>query len=270
MAKDSKIEWTDHTINLWWGCAKVHAGCKNCYAEFQSDKMKRGLQGGGNLWGENAPRRLIKSAFKDLGKYQEEASKSGKRAKIFVGSMMDIFEDSKPVTTIKKEIVSVFTESGERQAETGDFRTELFDRITAGLYKDLIFLFLTKRPENISKMIPEAWSHGFPNVWFGTSVSNVETIKYAEKLRTSLEFQNLFLSIEPQVGEIKLGDINLKGIDWVIQGGESGSNKRPFDISWAYQMKDICSFYGVPYFFKQIDKIQAIPDDLMIREFPKF
>lgn len=57
-------------------------------------------------------------------------------------------------------------------------------------------------------------------------------------------------------------------IDWVIQGGESGHHKRPFDLQWAYSMKAQCEAAGVPYFFKQIDKVQAIPEDLQIHQFP--
>ena len=66
MAENSKIEWTDHTINLWWGCTKVHEGCDNCYAENLSDTRYKN-----NLWGEGKARKRIKSAFKDLNKYQK-------------------------------------------------------------------------------------------------------------------------------------------------------------------------------------------------------
>ncbi len=70
MGQNSKIEWTDHTVNLWWGCAKVHAGCKNCYAEFLSEnRYKNGV------WGEKAWRKRIKSAFRDLSRYQKKARK---------------------------------------------------------------------------------------------------------------------------------------------------------------------------------------------------
>jgi len=57
-------------------------------------------------------------------------------------------------------------------------------------------------------------------------------------------------------------------VDWVIQGGESGGHKRPFQLEWARSMRDQCAKANVPYFFKQIDKIQPIPEDLMIRQFP--
>ena len=249
MAENSKIEWTDHTVNLWWGCAKVHTGCKNCYAENLSKRF------GDNIWGENAQRKLIKSAFKDLVKYQKQAEKKNEIAKVFIGSMMDIFEEPKEVINSGGQF-------------TGALRDRLFIDISEGKYPNLVFLFLTKRPENIIHLIPYEWINDTPkNVWFGTSVSNQETVKYAESLRL-VSSSNLFLSIEPQIGLID--EINLTGIDWVIQGGESGNKRRPFDINWAYTMRDMCKEQNVPYFFKQIDKIQEIPSDLLIREFPKW
>jgi protein gp37 len=250
------IAWCDATVNLWWGCAKVHTGCKNCYAEHLSDVRYKN-----NFWGEQAGRKRVKSCFKDLNKYQKEAQKSGRIIKVFVGSMMDIFEDSKML------LESWTNENGEVVNTTGDLRNILFNRISNGFYNNLVFLFLTKRPQNIKSSIPQDWLINPPtNVWFGTSVSNMGTWAYAEILK-SIPSSNLFLSIEPQVDEIK--DVSLDGINWVIQGGESGQNKRPFDISWGYTLRDVCKEQNVPFFFKQIDKIQDIPEDLLIREFPK-
>jgi len=252
MAENSKIEWTDHTVNLWWGCAKEHTGCKNCYAEYFSDTRYKN-----DLWGEKKKRRRILSAFKDLNKYQRNAASSGEKHRVFVGSMMDIFEDPKELENPTDEFKT-----------TGDLRDELFKRITDGQYDNLIFLFLTKRPRNIWKMIPDNWSHGWQNVWFGTSVSNEKTVIYADQLSASLSFQNLFLSIEPQIGPIH--EMDLGNFDWVIQGGESGAKRRPFNIEWAYAMKHLCKEFGVPYFFKQIDKKTDIPEDLLVRELPEF
>lgn len=249
MAENSKIEWTDHTVNLWWGCAKVHTGCKNCYAETLSNRW------GNDIWGENKQRKLVKSAFTDLAKYQKQAENENKLAKVFVGSMMDIFEEPKEVINSGGQFTSAL-------------RDRLFLEISEGKYSNLIFLFLTKRPENIVYLIPYQWINNTPkNVWFGTSVSNQETVKYSERLRL-VSSSNLFLSIEPQIELVN--EINLNGIDWVIQGGESGHNKRPFNIDWAYKMRDMCKEQNTPYFFKQIDKRKPIPDDLMIREFPQF
>lgn len=253
MAQNSKIEWTDHTVNLWWGCVKVHAGCDNCYAETWSNRF------GLNVWGNGTPRKSIKSAFKDLRKYQKQAEKQGKIFKIFVGSMMDIFEKPQPVVNHKGERLEI---------NTGDLRSRFFENISKGEYPNLFFQMLTKRPSNINKYIPNDWKVNPPqNVMFGTSPVNQETydnlIKHLNKVKGKK-----FLSVEPQLGNINLHSVD--DIDWIIQGGESGSNRRPFDLLWAANMQQDCFFYKVPYFFKQIDKVKEIPDSLLIREFPSF
>ena len=250
MAENSKIEWTDHTLNLWWGCAKVHTGCKNCYAENLSKRF------GDSVWGEKAPRKRIKTSFSNLAKYQRQAEEKNEIHKVFVGSMMDIFEDPKQI------------QGEDYKGDTGSLRNYLFELIEAGSFPNLVFLFLTKRPENIKKYIPKSWEKKTPqNVWFGTSVSDQETVKYSDLLRYT-NLPRLFLSIEPQVGRIGL--LNLTGIGWVIQGGESGNKKRPFNFEWAASMQGYCNINKVPYFFKQIDKIQEVPSHLMVRQFPDF
>jgi protein gp37 len=252
MAQNSKIEWTHHTANLWHGCTKVHEGCNNCYAEKLSHRW------GNDVWGDDKARKEIKSFFSDLDKYQNIAKSSNETHRVFVGSMMDIFEKSKTLINSKSEI--------SEYKNSKLLRDEFFLRIQQCRYLNLEFLFLTKRPSNINNFIPYYWKTNPPkNVIFGTSISTQE---HAQRLINMLVKVNgkRFLSIEPQLTEIK--DIDLTGIDWVIQGGESGHGKRPFNIDWAYTMRDICKAKNVPYFFKQIDKIQEIPEDLMIREFP--
>lgn len=260
MAENSKIEWTDHTVNLWWGCTKVHAGCDNCYAEYFSDvRYKK------DLWGEGKPRKKIKRSFLDLEKYQKQALSKNEYHKVFIGSMMDIFEKSKPVIDHKGNDL--------HGTKTGDLRDILFSNIDEGRYPNLIFLLLTKRPSNINKYIPENWKESPPkNVWFGCSPVDQKTYNNFA-VHMSRVNGNKFYSIEPQLGDIDLKPINSNvnpiGIDWIIQGGESGHNKRPFDLRWANDMKEQCNYYRIPYFFKQIDKIQPIPENVMIREFPK-
>lgn len=259
MAQNTKIEWCDHTVNLWWGCQKVHTGCKNCYAENASD-----VRFNKNLWGDK-PRLRVKSAFDDLDKYQKMASDANTILKIFIGSMMDIFEDDKPISN---PYISAVDETNHI-AHTSSLRQVLFERISAGKYHNLIFLFLTKRPQNILPSIPSAWHNKPPNnVWFGASVSDNSTAhKYIEILN-KYSNANLFLSVERQVADIHT--VNFGKIKWVIQGGESGKNKRTFELMWAYDMKRMCKEQNVAYFFKQIDKIQPIPTDLKIQQYPKF
>ncbi len=250
MAQNSKIEWTTHTGNLWHGCTKVHAGCDNCYAETLSHRW------GNEVWGNDKPRKIIKSFFNDLRKYQQLAAKSGEVHRVFVGSMMDIFEKSMPIV-------------GDDNIQTEMYRRDFFGRISDGEYPNLMFLMLTKRPSNINKYIPESWLTNPPdNVMFGTSPCDQDT---ANTLIPQLLKVNgkRFLSVEPQIGDITLTQW-LDQLDWIIQGGESGHGKRPFNIDWAVKMRFECLHTHTPYFFKQIDKVQEIPTALLVREFPKY
>lgn len=251
MAQDSKIEWTHHTANLWHGCTEVHEGCNNCYARVLNNRW------GKSNWGNDTPRLEIKSTFKDLDRYQKLAKEKNEIHRVFVGSMMDIFEKPMPVINSNGEIQNYSTEA---------LRAMLFQRIQSNQYPNLMFLLLTKRPSNINKYIPLIWATNPPkNVMFGTSPVNQQT--FNTLTRHLLEVNGLrFLSVEPQLDKIELN--GLKGIDWIIQGGESGHHKRPFNLEWARKMKAECSILNIPYFFKQIDKIQEIPTDLQVRMFP--
>ncbi|RTY65541.1 DUF5131 family protein [Flavobacterium sp. LB2P53] len=266
MAENSKIEWTHHTANLWWGCTKVHAGCDNCYALALAKRY------GKDVWGNDKPRRLIQNVWKEIEKYQKQAAAEGEIHRVFVGSMMDIFE--KPMPLVDHKGIP-YSETESEFWNTGQLRDKFFNEVVPNS-PNLMFLLLSKRPSNINKYIPESWKKNPPkNVMFGTSPVNQET---ADKLIVQLAKVNglRFLSVEPQLDRIdmiaKINDgtdkVLLDLVDWVISGGESGHGKRPFDCDWARLIRDDCKTKGVPFFFKQIDKIKVIPDDLMIREFP--
>lgn len=259
MGQDSKIEWTNHTVNLWWGCTKVHEGCDNCYAEYFSDIRYKN-----NLWGNDKPRKLIKKAFSDLIKYQKLAESAGEIHRVFVGSMMDIFE--KPIRLIDSKGNDF---DGD---DSGSIRTKFFNMITGGEFPNLMFLLLTKRPSNINKYIPASWKETPPaNVMFGTSPVNQKTFDTLIPQLLAVNGKR-FLSMEPQLEHIDLTSKStnreVQGIDWIIQGGESGRKRRPFNLDWAYSMYNQCVGNGIPYFFKQIDKVLPVPDNLLIREFP--
>ena len=93
--KNSNIEWTHHTANLWWGCVKVHAGCDNCYAMLEAKRR------GNDVWGNDKPRRQIKNVWMEIEKYQKNAAEKGEIHRVFVGSMMDIFEKPMPLVDHK-------------------------------------------------------------------------------------------------------------------------------------------------------------------------
>ncbi len=289
MAQNSKIEWTTHTANLWHGCTKVHAGCDNCYAETLSKRW------GNDVWGNDKPRKEIKSVWEDLRKYQKLAAEAGEIHSVFVGSMMDIFEKSMPLINSKGDTVE--------NKSTGTLR-DIFLHDIVPASPNLKFLLLTKRPSNINKYIPEGWLENPPaNVMFGTSPVDQDTadnlIPHLLKVKGKR-----FLSIEPMLDKVVLDSIWIpcnkcngsmsipiiengetvggepcpkclipyqgvvSGIDWIICGGESGHHKRPFNPEWARQLRDECKSARVPFFMKQMDKIKPIPDDLLIREFP--
>jgi len=266
MAKNSKIEWCNHTANLWWGCVRVHAGCDNCYALTFAKRV------GHDVWGNDKPRRIIKNVWTEFEKFQKEAKKLNEVHRVFVGSMMDIFEKPMPLVDHKG---NPYPEEDNEFWNTGQLRDKFLNEIVPNS-PNLMFLLLTKRPSNINKYIPESWKNNPPkNVMFGTSPVNQET---ADKLIVQLSKVNgqRFLSVEPQLEKIDLmakandgtDRVLLDLVDWVINGGESGHGKRPFDTDWGRILRDDCKKKSVPFFFKQIDKIQAIPKDLLIREFP--
>jgi len=252
MAENSKIEWTHHTANLWWGCTNVHEGCDNCYAEKLAHRY-------GTQWGNNAPRKKIKTALTQLLGMQAKAAATGEIHRVFVGSMMDIFE--KPQVMVDHNGVVL-------DHNTGDLRAQFFNEIVPNS-PNLQFLLLTKRPSNINKYIPETWKEGPPkNVMFGASVVNEKT---AADVHRQMEKVNgrKFYSVEPQLEFIDFSKGGLLlGIDWLIQGGESGPGKRPFNTDWARHTRDVCTNTATAYFFKQVDKIQDVPSDLLIRNFP--
>lgn len=275
MAENSKIEWTNHTANLWWGCTKVHAGCDNCYAEYLSETRK-----GKGVWGNDKPRAAVKGVWKDLERYQRLASETGEIHRVFVGSMMDIFEKPMPMVDWKGNPLDCTTDTA---------RQHFFSKIPTS--PNLLFLLLTKRPSNIIKYAPKEWLYNRPkNVMFGSSVSDQATADtlIPQLIGAGIRFSiPVFLSVEPMLDRVnlrrslmkylydrgkdvlwadkKVGDF----IDWVIVGGESGHNKRPFNCDWARELRTECETERIAFFFKQVDKVQPIPDDLLIRQFPQ-
>jgi protein gp37 len=215
---------------------------------------------------------MIKDVWSKIEKFQKEAEKQNEVHRVFVGSMMDIFE--KPMSLVDHK-GNPYSEEENEIWNTGQLRDKFFNEVVPNS-PNLMFLLLTKRPSNINKYIPESWKDNPPkNVMFGTSPVDQET---ANKLIVQLSKVNgkRFLSVEPQLEKIdlmaKVGDgtenVLLDLVDWVINGGESGPRKRPFDTDWGRLLRDDCKKKSVPFFFKQIDKVKVIPDDLLIREFP--
>ena len=212
MAANSHIEWTEATWNPVTGCTKVSAGCKNCYAE----RLALRLQAMGNRRYANGFRLTMHEDVVDLPR-----SWSAGRI-IFVNSMSDLFHRDVPVEFIQQ----IFQTMRECPQHT--------------------FQILTKRSDRLRQLAAQIdWP---PNVWMGVSVEDAKALSRVDDLRfvpTAVRF----LSCEPLIGS--LAHINLRNIQWVIVGGESGPGARPMLIEWVREIFRACRKEKVPFFFKQ-------------------
>ena len=194
MSDRSDIEWTDATWNPVRGCQKVSPGCKHCYAETFSERF-RGVPG--HPFEQGFDLRLVPDAL-DLPRRW----RSGRL--VFVNSMSDLFQDEVPADFIRRAF-SVMRECPQHQ-----------------------FQVLTKRAERLLALAPKLdWA---PNVWMGVSVEN-DDYKWRIDLLRRVPAAIRFISVEPLLGPIK--KLPLKGIHWVIAGGESGPRARAMKPSQA-------------------------------------
>lgn len=270
MASNSQIEWCDHTDNLWWGCQHAGEGCKNCYAETLANRW---AGKSGKLWGADTPRRIVKGVWRDFRKQQAAAEKAGRIDLVFVGSMMDIFEQAKPL--IDHEGNPVLTENG-MQETTEALRHRFFNEVIPQS-PNLFFLLLTKRSSQIKNLIPFHWyeeANRPKNVIMGATVATQKDMATVSKhMKLVSAYFPTFLSVEPMLEAVRFPTSAYIGgsytPDWVICGGESGHNRRPFKVEWAEDLLSQCQFMRIPFFMKQIDKVQPVPDHLLIREFPR-
>jgi protein gp37 len=213
MSGKTKIEWTEQTWNPTTGCTKISPGCKNCYAEVMSHRLKAmhvvGYENGFEI-------SLIEDRL-------NQPLRRKKPTKYFVNSMSDLFHEGIHDSFIDK-VFSVIEKTPRH-----------------------IYQILTKRAYRMSsyferKKIPN-------NAWIGVSVEDrqygVPRIDQLRKVNAAIRF----LSIEPLLED--LGEVNLEGIHWVIVGGESGQNSRPMKEEWVISIKNQCHREKIAFFFKQ-------------------
>jgi len=210
----SSIEWTEMTWNPTTGCDKVSAGCKYCYAEVMARRLKAmGVE-------KYRDEFKIKVHEKEL-----KVPYTWKKPKVvFVNSMSDLFHEKVPVDFIQK-VFKVMRDNPQH-----------------------VFQVLTKRSEVLRYYDSEGWLKWSHNIWMGVSVENQKVKNRIDLLRET-NARVKFLSCEPLIGP--LPGMNLKGIDWVIVGGESGRKPRPMKEEWVLDIKEQCKTADVPFFFKQ-------------------
>lgn len=215
MGDKTQIGWTDATWNPVTGCTKLSEGCTNCYAE----KVAKRLQAMGS--------KRYKNGF-DITLHEDALSiplKWKKPRMIFVNSMSDLFHDKVPLEFIQR----------------------VFD--VMGRCPQHIFQVLTKRSERMQKLMGlDLPAH--PNVWLGVTVESDYHYRRVQDLQYTTVGSVRFLSCEPLLSG--LPKLDLRGIHWVIVGGESGPNARPMKEEWAVSIRDQCNEQQVPFFFKQM------------------
>jgi protein gp37 len=255
MGETTAIGWTDHTFNPWIGCTKVSPACDHCYAEALRKRT------GQDEWGNDVRTVTGDAYWRNPHKWNAAAEKAGERRRVFCASLADVFED---------------------RPELDEYRARLFELIGDTDWLD--WQLLTKRPENVLRMVPESWlSHGLAspwgwpaNAWIGTTVEDQEHADRRIPHLLAIPAKVRFLSVEPLLGRLTLFHWLIRcrhdwanegapsvharcerggvqpGIDWVIVGGESGGGHRPLEVGFARDLKDECAQAGVPFFFKQV------------------
>lgn len=221
MAEKSGIEWTDSSWNPVTGCTKVSAGCAFCYAERLAKRLWM-MDPGGKY--KNGFRLTLHKKDLDLPLRWKEPKT------IFVNSMSDLFHESVPYDFIKK-VFNVM--------EQANWHT---------------FQILTKRPHRMVHFTNKIYKRVLPNVWLGTSIENDRVLRRLNELKKA-KARIRFISFEPLLGSV--GKVNLKGVHWVIVGGESGKHHREIKRDWVVEIRKQCRKYGVPFFFKQWGGVTA-------------
>ena len=212
MASNSPIEWTEATWNPVTGCDKISPGCAHCYAE----RMANRLQAMGQP-------NYVRGFELSLQAQMLDLPLRWKRSKrIFVNSMSDMFHADVPLPFIQ----------------------QAFDVMSRASWHQ--FQILTKRSERLLSV--DRYLNWQPHIWMGVSVENARFQYRIDELRAAHAHVK-FLSLEPLLGP--LPDLNLRDIDWVIVGGESGPHARPMAPSWVSDIRDQCRDAGVAFFFKQ-------------------
>jgi len=228
MGKDSRIEWTHHTFNPWWGCVKVSPACDHCYAEAWAKRV------GSDVWGPKSERRFFGDAhWKEPLKWNREATEEGIRRRVFCASMADVFENRPDLVETRLKLLKLIE------------ATPMLD-----------WLLLTKRIHLVKKLLPK--DYVLPkHVWIGTTVENQEQADKRLKYLLQIAGPSVrFVSCEPLLSSIDLEahlqpQKNGLRIDWVIAGGESGHGARPMDPTWPEDLQAQCEAADVPFHFKQ-------------------
>jgi protein gp37 len=291
MAETTGIEWTDATVNFWWGCTKVGPGCDRCYAETWSGRF------GESLWGVGAPRRKIKAAGATLNRldngYAEWAADAECRngnakafglpspgvalkRRVFIQSMSDLFDTEVPLEW--------FAEAWAKIVQCDRVEIQIVTKRISVVEKRLAAIGVTTWPKHVGLLV---------------TVCNQDEadrdIPRLLALKAKLGVPWIGVSAEPLLGPISFRRIKIgsgwqdvlagwrdcedypgreETLDWIIVGGESGPGARLMEDAWAESIVVQCTAAGTAVFVKQMGgpvkaRMRPIPQHLMVRQFPE-
>ena len=267
MAETTGISWTDATFNPFIGCTAVSSGCDHCYAKTLVERWGRDF---------STRRRTAPANWRGPLKWNRQAEAAGVRRRVFCASLADVFDNQVPE----------------------QWRDDLWALILFTPWLD--WQLLTKRPQNIAKMLPATWGRGWQNVWLGTTVENQEEADRRIPHLVAVPARVHFLSCEPLLGPLNLwrwigvhhhpdndrgtpearsaldaivraARAHRGSLPWVICGGESGAAARPMNPQWARDLRMQCEAASVPFFFKQNGEFVSVSEmdgPGAIHEFP--
>lgn len=241
MGEITAISWCDHTFNPWIGCTKVSPACDGCYAEALMDKRYGRVEWGAPGKGNGTRVRTSAGNWHQPIRWNKKAAAEGTRPFVFCSSLADVFDNQIPA----------------------EWRRDLFALISAT--PQLVWLLLTKRPQNIVGMARDCAVLGWPvNAAIGTTCEDQTRLNLnaPHLLRAKSEIRPAFafLSCEPLLGPIDawlyLDPLGLfrSRVDWIITGGETdqgGHKARPTHPAWFRSLRDQCAAAGVAYHHKQ-------------------
>jgi protein gp37 len=233
VSEQTIIAWTERTWNPWRGCDKVSPGCAHCYMFTAQER-----------YGQDPTVVVRTKTWGQPAKWQREAAAAKRIERVFTCSWSDWFHPTADA-----------------------WRAEAWAVVRA--CPNLHFQILTKRDDRIADHLPADWGRGYPNVWLGVSIENDRHTYRADRLR-EIPAAVRFISAEPVLGPMP--SLDLRKIDWLIVGGESGPDFRPMDHAWVRELRQKATRQGTAFFFKQ----SAAPrtemgielDGAIVREYP--
>lgn len=284
MADKTGIEWTDATVNFWWGCTKVGPGCDHCYAEAWSERF------GERLWGVGAPRRKIKGAAALLNRLDNDYAwwaadaqiggyRPNSRRRVFIQSMSDLFDLEVPLEW--------FAEAWAKIVQCDRIDIQIVTKRISVVEKRLAAIGVTTWPKHVGLIVTvcnqDEADRDIPRLlalkaklgipWLGVS---------AEPLLGPIGFDRISVGDEQLYDALNGVYLHADGtyrdeggprLDWIIVGGESGKGARHMEDAWGESIQAQCVASGTAFFMKQMGgpvkaRMRPIPEHLMVREMP--